>query len=96
MASPLIPIVRKVLKSGEVVYKRGYWRVSASAYRSQQWRIKGGKAGTVRKRDIQRETESAMRARWGAPPAGKQWTQIAKKYPERFEGYMDEIRDEFR
>ena len=78
------------------VFRRGNRFVSKAAYRAQQWRLAGGKAGTRRKLDIRRATESAMRAQWGAPPAGKEWTQIAKKYPERFEGYMDEIQDEFR
>ncbi len=95
MATPLIKIVPKLLKSGKTVYKRGHWRVSASAYRSQQWRIHGGKAGTRLKRAGIAEMESAMRAELGAPPAGKQWTTLANKYPERFADYTDEIRGRF-
>lgn len=45
------------------------------------------KAGAVRQRGV----ESYLRAQLGAPPAGKQWQQIASKYPERFEDYLAEL-----
>lgn len=89
MANPLIPIVRKTLKSGQEVFKRGHRRVSKSAYRSQQWRMQGGKAGTRARRARQSNIESFMRAQLGAPPAGKQWHVIAAKYPERFADYVE-------
>jgi len=95
MAVPLIQIVPKLLKSGKTVYKRGHRRVSESAFRSQQWRLAGGKAGTARKRTIKLEMERALRGQLGAPPAGKEWAQIASKYPDRFEDYIDEIQEQF-
>jgi hypothetical protein len=88
-------IVRKTLKSGQVVYKRGNRRVSASAYRSQQWRLRGGKAGTAKRASIKAETERLIRSDWGAPPAGWTWVKIADKYPDRFEGYTEDFEDRF-
>ncbi len=89
MAVPLVQIVPKVLKSGKTVYKRGHWRVSESAYRSQRWRLQGGKAGTASKRARIARIEAHLRAELGAPPAGKRWQQIAGKYPERFADYTE-------
>lgn len=89
MAAPLQVIVRKILKSGEVVFKRGNRRVSKSAHNSQKWRIGGGKAGTLSRNARSSRIESAMRADLGAPPAGKQWHVIAGKYPERFADYTE-------
>ena len=91
----IVPIVIKQLASGKNVFKRGNRRVSASAYRSQQWRLGGGKAGTARKRAIQKSIEAEMRVDWGAPQAGWTWVKLANKYPERFEGYMGEYEERF-
>ena len=95
MPVPLVQIVPKILKSGQRVFKRGHWRVSESAYRSQQWRLKGGKAGTARRASGVREMESALRAELVAPPAGKEWVKIASAYPDRFEDYIDEIQGRY-
>ena len=89
MATPLAPIVRKILKSGEEVFKRGNRRVSRSAYRSQQWRLGGGKAGTADRLARKNRIERFMRSELGAPPAGKEWFTIAAKYPERFADYTE-------
>ena len=85
-------IVPKTLKSGIEVYKRGRRRVSKAAYRAQQWRIRGGKAGTAARLKRQQGVESFMRAQLGAPPAAKSWQQIAGKYPERFADYLQDIQ----
>jgi len=76
-------------------YKRNGRFVSASAFRSQQWRLRGGKAGTAKRRAGVQEMERAYRAELGAPPAGKEWVQLASKYPERFEDYTSEIESRF-
>ena len=93
-ASTFRQIVKSTVTRGgrEVdVYRRGGKFVSKQAYRSQQWRMRGGKAGTAARRAQSRDIERAMRAEWGAPPAGKSWQQIASKYPERFMDYFPEI-----
>lgn len=82
-------IVEKTLKSGEVVYKRGHWRVSRAAYMSQQWRLGGGKAGTQARRVEVKQKERFLRSKLGAPPSGHNWMQIAGKYPERFLDYTE-------
>ena len=89
MPTPIGLILRSELKSGEVVFKRGRRRVSKSAFNSQQWRMRGGKAGTIARRKHARDIETAMRADLGAPPAGHQWNVIAGKYSERFEDYLE-------
>ena len=74
-------------------YKRNGRFVSASAFRSQQWRLRGGKAGTARRRTIQAETERIVRAEVGSPGAGKTWVQLASKY-DRVREYVEEILED--
>lgn len=87
MAAPLVRIIAD--KAGR--YRRAGKFVSAAAYRAQQWRLRGGKAGTASRTAWKARAEQGLRAELGAPPAGKQWVQIASKYPERFEDYLDEL-----
>lgn len=87
-------IVRQVIIRGgkEVeVFRRGNRFVSRSAFRSQQWRMRGGKAGTLARANRQKGIESYLRAQLGAPPAGKSWFQIASKYAERFADYLADM-----
>ncbi len=72
-------------------YRRAGRFVSKAAYRAQQWRLGGGKVGTALRRASTPRLETALRAQLGAPHAGKTWAQIARKYPERFEGYVGEF-----
>ncbi len=37
------------------------------------------------------KVENYLRAQLGAPPAGKNWSQIASKYPQRFADYLDDL-----
>ena len=86
-------IVRKTLvnKLGQEYYqyRRAGKFVSAAAYRAQQWRRRGGKAGTALRRNRAAAAERFYRSEWGAPPAGWTWKQIVSKYTERFEDYLE-------
>jgi Ni/Co efflux regulator RcnB len=37
------------------------------------------------------KVENYLRAQLGAPPAGKQWSQIAAKYPQRFADFLEDV-----
>ena len=97
MAGPILrEIVQRTLKSGEVVYKRGNRRVSKSAYKSQQWRMAGGKAGTARKRATAENFGKWMRAEVGPPGGSMTWKQLYNKYPEKLADYIDEWNTQVR
>lgn len=40
-----------------------------------------------------KQVESFLRAQLGAPPAGKSWSQIAAKYPQRFADFLEGVND---
>ena len=83
-------IVPKTLKSGIEVYKRGHRRVSKAAWRAQQWRLAGGKAGTLRKAALAENFGDWMRAEVGPPGGSMTWKQLYTKYPEKLEDYIGE------
>lgn len=89
----LIEVFERVSSKGKVykTYKRAGRYVSAAAYRAQQWRLRGGKAGTARRKAAARKAERAFRAEWGPPPRGQAWVELARKYPERFEEYAEDL-----
>ncbi len=96
MAGPILrEIVRKKLKSGEVVFKRGHRRVSQSAYRSQQWRLRGGKAGTARRAHFAESFGEWMRVEYGSPGGRANWAQIYTNYPGKLDDYVEEYRRGF-
>ena len=77
-------------------YRRNGRFVSAAAYRSQQWRMRGGKAGTVRKGALAENFGQWMRAEVGPPGGSMTWKQLYTKYPERLEDYIDEWNEQRR
>lgn len=86
MANPLVRIILD--KAGRP--RRNGKFVSQAAYRAQQWRLRGGKLGTLAKSDRGQRVEAALRAELGAPPSGQSWFVIASKYPDKFEDYVSE------
>lgn len=82
--------VALLTKTGRRVFKdaRGKF-ISKAKFELESRRGPGGrflsKAGATR----QRSMEQYLRSVLGAPPAGKSWAQIAGKYPERFEDFLE-------
>lgn len=86
-----MPVQALVTRAGRRVYKdvRGRF-ISRAKYELEQRRGIGGRFVTKSRAAQNRGIEAALRAELGAPPAGKQWQQIAGKYPERFADYLGE------
>ena len=82
MANPFIPVARKVFRDAA-----GRFTTKAK-YELEQRRGPGGRFITKSRATQNRSIEAYLRAELGAPPAGKQWQQIAGKYPERFADYV--------
>ena len=75
------------------VYRDAKGRFTTRAkYELEQRRGPRGRFLSKEGAKFQRNMESYLRAELGAPPAGKKWSQIASKYPERFEDYVSDIR----
>lgn len=93
MAAPIIAqTVRRGRKLVEV-YRQGGRFVSKAKYQLQQRRDPfTGQFISKSLASRNEAIEKALRAKWGAPPAGKTWQQIAGKYPERFLDYLDDIQ----
>ena len=90
MVNPLLPIARKVARK---VYRDARGRfVSKAKYELERRRGPGGRFLTKSRAAQNRSIETYLRARLGAPPAGKSWHQIASKYPERFMDYVEDIQ----
>ena len=92
MAGPLLGLGRYALKGARKVYrnKRGQF-TSKLKYELEQRRGPGGRFISKVAATRQRGVESYLRATLGAPPAGKNWAQIAGKYPERFADYLQDV-----
>jgi len=69
---------------------RGLYRYPAG-WTDSKGKALGGKFMSKAAAARQRGVESYLRAQLGAPPAGKQWAQIAGKYPERFADYLQDM-----
>ena len=87
------PVVALITRAGRQIYKDARGRfISKAKYQLEQRRGPGGRFLTKAASGRQRGVESYLRAELGAPPRGKSWLQIAGKYPERFENYLQDAR----
>ena len=90
MVNPLLPIARKAARK---VYRDARGRfISRAKYELERRRLPSGRFGTSAQGALGRRMETYLRAKLGAPPAGKNWYQIASKYPERFMDYVEDIQ----
>ena len=90
MVNPLVPIARKAARK---VYRDARGRfISRAKYELERRRLPSGRFGTKAQGSLRRRMETYLRAELGAPPAGKSWHQMASKYPERFEDYLEGIQ----
>jgi len=87
-------VLAKVAKQqARKVYRDARGRfISRAKYELERRRLPSGRFGTKAQGSLRRRMESYLRAELGAPPAGKNWHQIASKYPERFENYLEGIQ----
>lgn len=87
-----MPVQAILTKAGRTLYKnaRGQF-ISKSKYELERRRGPSGRFLSAANAERQRGVEQWLRAQLGAPPAGKTWAQIAGKYPDRFEDYLDDL-----
>jgi len=77
-------------RAARKVYRDARGRFTTRAkYELEKRRGPGGRFITKARATQNRSMESLLRAQLGAPPAGKNWQQIAGKYPERFMDYLE-------
>ncbi len=87
------PIAGRLVLQAKGPYKDSRGRFTSRAnYLREQRRLASGKLGTYQQAFAERSKEAFLRSKWGAPPAGKSWMQIAGKYPERFVDYLEELQ----
>ena len=80
-------------RAGRKLYKDARGRfISRAKYELEKRRGPGGRFLSRTAARRQQGVESWLRAQLGAPPAGKTWAQIAGKYPERFEDYLQDLQ----
>ena len=79
--------------AGRFISKATFNRINAAANRL---RGPGGAFVTKSQFSYARGFDAYMRAEVGAPSAGKVWSQLASKYPDRFEDYVNEYEGKFR
>ena len=86
------PLVSVATKAGRKIYRDARGRfISRAKYELERRRGPLGRFITTKAATRQRGVESYLRAKLGAPPAGKNWHQIASKYPERFMDYLEDL-----
>lgn len=93
MATTLVAGVGSIIrKGGRTIYRdlRGRF-ISKAKFELERRRGPRGQFLSRAAADRARGVESFLRAQLGAPPAGKTWQQIAGKYPERFEDFLNEL-----
>ena len=89
MAGPIAAIGARAARK---VYRDARGRfISKARYELEQRRGPGGRFISKKAAVRQHGVESYLRAQLGAPPAGKNWQQIAGKYPERFADYLQDM-----
>lgn len=77
--------------AGRILYKDARGRfISKAKYELEQRRGPSGRFVSKAAARRNQGVESYLRAKLGAPPAGKNWLNIASKYPERFDDYLSE------
>ena len=87
-----MPVQAIVTAAGRKIYRNARGRfISRAKYELERRRGAGGRFVTKARATQNRSMESFLRAQLGAPPAGKNWQQIAGKYPERFADFIEGI-----
>lgn len=85
-----MPVSAIVSRAGRKLYRNARGRfISKAKYELERRRGAGGRFVTKARATQNRSIESYLRAQLGAPPAGKNWQQIAGKYPERFMDFLE-------
>lgn len=89
--------VQQILTAaGRKLYKDAKGRfISKAKYELERRRGPGGRFLSKSAAGRQRGIESYLRAKLGAPPAGKSWSQIASKYAERFADYLADLDNDY-
>ena len=86
------PFAAAGARAARKVYRDARGRfISKAKYELEQRRGPGGRFITKKAAVRQRGVEAYLRAQLGAPPAGKNWQQIASKYPEKFQDYLEDM-----
>lgn len=83
MAAPIITAKRLLAAKLREERRRGIYRIKGKFAKKSAYTAYAKEQRTDKLR------EGELRRQWGAPPRGWQWLQIASKYPERFEGYVE-------
>lgn len=87
-----MPVSAIITAAGRKIYRNARGRfISKAKFELERRRGAGGRFVTKARAAQNRSVESYLRAALGAPPAGKNWQQIAGKYPERFIDYLEGI-----
>lgn len=86
-----MPVQAFLTSTGRRVFKDARGRfISKAKYELERRRGPGGRFISKARASKNRGIEAYLRAQLGAPPAGKEWQQIAAKYPERFMDYLQD------